>query len=296
MGIAQSVAFALLALAAGPRDEVAPQIATDRTYLTFSCPTRLPGASLAQGTYLFVTLRSVGGQSLVDVYTADASRHVARVLGIDSTGSYGLRTPATPCAPGARPIRGWYNVPYARDIELVYDRAEAAEISKTFGMQVPYSVVPIGDLDLVGAYPVAGVRRSAPLLVAGAGAMIALPIESSRLGALIERTRGTFGPVDHLRVARLIIAERAGAVARDRTALRQLGVMLDALQRAARERETARAARLVNVIAATIGNLNPPSDVLAKYGVLPPPRDFVLTLERIDAHVRAFTRATRPDR
>lgn len=60
---------------------------------------------------------------------------------------------------------------------------------------------------------------------------------------------------------------------------------------AARSRDTLLAERIADGIEATIANLNPPAPLLAKHGVLPPPRDFVLTLERVGAHVRAFTRA-----
>jgi hypothetical protein len=273
--------------------ENAPQVATDRTYLTFSCPTRLPGASLAPGTYLFAVLRSVGGQSLIDVYTDDASRHVARFLGVDGVGASETRPSRTAdrgCEATAQPRRGWFNTPHARDIEFVYSRAEAGELSKTLGIDVPYSVLPVDDLELVGAYPVAGVRRGASLMFAGAGAMVAFPAESSRLGTLIVNAGPSFGPVDHLKAARLIVAERAGAVARERTLLQQLGALLDAVQRAAREKDTASAARLADGIAATIANLNPPSHVLAKHGILPPPRDFVVMLEQVGAHVRAFAR------
>lgn len=294
MVLAPTVAVALFALAAstaGAGGGVSPQVPTDRTYLTFSCPTRLPGAPLPAGTYLFVTLRSVGGQSLIDVYTADASKRVARVLGIDGAGPPDAAPAAPDCPPLHRPSRGWFNMPLAGDIEFVYSSAEAVELSRTYGMQVPYSVMPVGDLDLVGAYPIAGVRRTAPLLVAGAGAMVALPVESSPLGAFIAKKGSAFGPADHLTAARIIVAERAGAVARERTLLRQLGTMLDALQRAARQNDTELAGRLAAGFEATIVNLNPPSHLLAKHGELPPPRDFVVTLERLGAHVRAFTRA-----
>lgn len=292
MGIAPSVAVALFALAAGlsgPR-EVSPQVATDRTYLTFSCPTRLPGAVLPAGTYLFVTLRSVGGQSLIDVYTADASQRVARVLGIDGVGQDDTTRARAACPPAPQPRRGWFNIPHARDIEFVYSTTEAAEASRAYGVQLPYSVLPVGDLELVGAYPVAGVRHTPALVVAGAGGLVSLPAESSRLGALAARAGADFGAADHITAARLIVTERAGAWPRERTLLKQLGVMLDTLQRAARERQLEQAGRLVIGIESTLANLNPPSHVLAKYGVLPPPRDFVLTLERIGAHVRAFAR------
>lgn len=305
MGIAPSVAVALLVLVAngvGARDEVAPQVQTDRTYLTFSCTTRLPGATLPPGTYLFVKIRSVGGQSLIDVYTADASRQVARVLGVESPNADTRQrdlSPASPegvtgCPPVTQPRRGWFNTPNAYGIEFVYTRAESEEFAKMLGVQLPYSVLPVGDLGLVGAYPVAGAGRGTPLMAAGAGALVALPTQSSRLGSLIASVGTAFTPAHHLMVARMIAVERAGAVERERTLFEQVGKLLDAVQRAAREGDTAMAAKLASGLEATLVNLNPPVQALARRGILPPSRDFVLTLEQIGANVHAFARTLRP--
>lgn len=313
MRTARTALFVLLAGAVSPLPaaaEVSRQVATDRTYLTFSCPVRVPGAELADGTYLFVVARSVGGQSLIDVYTADASRQIVRFLGMAGRNPREPRTARVTSTPSvtnaaggigaARGVclerpqarRGWYPAPDAIGIEFVYSQVEAAELSMTAGMRVPYATLPIGDPDLLGAYPVAGLNLFAPVLLAGAGGLVPLPSETTKLGLLAAAAGSGFGPQDHLTAARIIVVERARVAPEERALLAQLLGLLETLQRASRGRDTARTAKLARGVEATLANLNPPVEDLARNGLLPPPRDFILMLEQIDAHVRAFMRAT----
>lgn len=309
MRTARTVLFVLLAAAVSALPataEVSRQVATDRTYLTFPCPVRVPGAELAAGTYLFVVARSVGGQSLIDVYTADASRQIVRFLGIagrnpreprtaratsGSSAASGVSPAGGVCPEQPQARRGWYPAPDAMGIEFVYSQVEAAELSMTAGMRVPYATLPIGDPDLLGAYPVAGLNLFAPVLLAGAGGLVPLPSETTKLGLLAASAGSGFGPQDHLTAARIIVVERARVAPEERALLAQLLGMLDTLQRVSRRRDAARTERLARVVEATLANLNPPVDDLARKGLLPPPRDFILTLEQIGAHVRAFMRA-----
>ena len=272
--------------------EIASQPPVDRAYLSFPCPTRIPGATLHAGTYLFVITASAGGQSLIDVYTADAdSRRVARFLGVESRGTRPPQAASGACPAIAAPRRGWFDAVDASGLEFVYGREEAAALARTTGARLPFSVLPVGDRDLVGAYPVAGLGVLEPVLLIGAGSLVALPSERSRLGLLIAKTGASFGPADHLRAARLILAERAAHATDERILLQQLGHMLDALQRAARGRDAALTDRLGHGLVSTLTNLAPPTHELARRGILPPPRDFVLLLEQLGAHVRAFLRA-----
>ena len=298
MRIAPAAVIAVIAslVSAPPATaELAGQVPTDRAYLTFPCPARVPGAQLAAGTYLFVIADSLGGQSLIDVYTADASRHIARFLGIAGRNPREAATAraanamnACPDRPQAR--RGWYPAPDAMGIEFVYDAMEAAELSVTMGVRVPYATLPVGDAALLGAYPVAGLSLFAPVILAGAGSLVPLPSETSPLGLLAAEAGSGFGPQDHLTAARLLVIDRARAAANERVPLTQLLRLLDALQRASRGRDTEVTERHARVVEATLANLNPPADWLARRGILPPPRAFVLMLEQIGAHVRAFKR------
>jgi hypothetical protein len=234
--------------------------------------------------------RALGGQSLIDVYAADASRHITRFLGVAGRNPREPREPGTGCPELTQARRGWYPASGAMGIEFVYSQGEAAELSMTQGARVPYATLPIGDPELLGAYPVAGRNLFAPVLLIGAGALVPLPGETSPLGLLVAAAGSGFGPQDHLTAARILVIERALATPDERAVLTQLLSLLDALQRASRGRDAARTERLARGVEASLANLSPPIDALARRGLLPPPRDFVLTLEQVGAHVRAFMR------
>ena len=285
-----SIAVIAAAVSALPATaEVGRQVPTDRTYLTFPCPARIPGAQLTAGTYLFVVARSLGGQSLIDVYTADASARIVRVLGIAGRNQREARVAHSGCPERPEALPGWYPARGAMGIEFVYSQVEAAELS-VMGLHVPYATLPIGDPALLGAYPVAGLHLFANVLLTGAGSLVPLPSETSPLGLLAAAAGSGFGPQDHLTAARILVIERARVAADERALLTLVLGQLDALQRAARGREDAMTRRLARGVEATLANLNPPVDALARLGVLPPPRDFVLMIEQVGAHVRAFRR------
>ena len=298
MRIARAALIAVIATvvsALPAKAELASQVPTDRAYLTFPCPARVPGAQLAAGTYLFVIADSLGGQSLIDVYTADASRHIVRFLGVAGrnpreAGAARVANGPNACPDRPQARRGWYPAPDAMGIEFVYDQVEAAELSLTMGVRVPYATLPVGDIELLGAYPVAGLSLFAPVVLTGAGSLVPLPSETSPLGLLAVEAGSGFGPQDHLTAARLLVIERARAAANEREPLTQLLGLLDALQRASRGRNAALTERLARGVEATLANLNPPAEQLARRGILPPPRAFVLMLEQVGAHVRAFKR------
>jgi hypothetical protein len=172
-------------------------------------------------------------------------------------------------------------------------------MNRASGAFVPFSVLPVGDPDLVGAYPVAGFGVTDDVLMVGAGSLVPFASERSRLGMLAAKAGASFGPQDHLTAARLLVAERA-AETRDeemRVILKQVGLLLDALQRASRDGDATQTQRLTLGVASTLTNLAPPTHMLARRGILPRPRDFVLFIERIGAHVGAFARSThRPSR
>lgn len=287
IALACHLAAPLPALANDPDDK--HQLPTDRTYLTFPCVTRVPGATLAAGTYLFVVIEAVGGQALIDVYASDASAHLARFLGVERP--YALVRPARESCPETPDLRrGWFHGRGTLGYEFVFEEREAADLALTRGVQVPYTPLRVHDVDLVGAYPVAGLSTPSPLLIFGAGSAVTIPSETSMLGRLIAASGASFGPLDHLTAARLIVADRAARVPREETLLRQLESLLAAMQTTARKGDAEATERLVRGFEATLLNLRPPTEVLARRGIFPPPRDFQLTLEQLGAHVRAFAR------
>lgn len=296
MRIVPISAIALLFQLANPQcafasgvDRDKNQLPTDRTYLTFPCATRVPGATLAAGTYLFVVVEAVGGQALIDVYASDASAHLARFLGVERPYAF-VRPPRTGCPAAPDVRRGWFHGPGTLGYEFVFEQREASDLALTEGLQLPHTPLRVHDPDLVGAYPVAGLSMPSPLLIFGAGSAIAIPSETSTLGRLVAAAGASFGPLDHLTAARIIVSERAARVPREETLLLQLESLVAAIQSTARKGDAIATERLVRGFEATLLNLRPPTEVLARRGILPPPRDFQLTLEQLGAHVRAFAR------
>jgi hypothetical protein len=63
---------------------IAQPLPTDRVYVEFTRPVRVPGTTLEAGQYLFVLGMPVGGQAVIDVYRGPDSRLIASCLAVES--------------------------------------------------------------------------------------------------------------------------------------------------------------------------------------------------------------------
>ena len=271
----QGIALVVCAVAVaclGAAKALYAQIPTDRTYLEFTSPARIPGATLAPGMYLFVIGRSVGGQAVIDVYSADGSRFIAACLAIESrlprparstTLDFPRATPAT--------LRAWFHPSNPHGYEFVYSQQEAREIVASTGMSIPYAAFTPANRDLVGAFPV---RNLAPTVT-----------------MLFEPFDDTLGLHEHL------VAARRAAV-RTAESQREFKIMLEVLERnvaqlqaAYRRNDRKAAAQYRRVVDSMISNLMPNELEIAAHRQVRIPRDVVITLERVAAHVRAATEA-----
>jgi hypothetical protein len=110
------------------------QINSDRlTYVTFSAPVALPGATLAAGTYAFKLLDSVANRNVVQIFDKEQTKLFATVMAIaaqrneptDDTVITFREAPSN--APPA--IRFWYYPGEKAGQEFAYPRAQAALIA-----------------------------------------------------------------------------------------------------------------------------------------------------------------------
>lgn len=282
------VAVALFAAAS----ELSAQIPTDRTYLEFSAPARIPGATLAPGMYLFVVGRGVGGQMVIDVYSADGGRLIATCLAIETA----LPRPAgstTLDYPGTSPatLRAWYPAAHMRGVEFVYGASEARELATRFGVPVPHASFKAANRDLVGAFPVGRTTAVPMMRVAGPGAVAPAATGTSGVTTLLEPFDEALAPHQHLTMARRLLIERARRVPeRERPLLNVTGRLVGALHSAYRRGSEKAVGETLAVIEASLTNLMPAAAVVAERRLEPLPRGTALVLERVRAHVRAFAR------
>lgn len=262
------------------------QIPTDRTYLEFATPIRIPGASLAPGMYLFVLSTPVGGQFIIDIYSADGSRLVATTLAVESPLPKPPSVTTLDYAAGqAAALRAWFPAASRGGVEFVYSRAEALALFTSTGLPVPYAPFRPASRELIGAFPVAratGVPRMGSI---GAGTVTPLPVATSGRTALFETMDEGLGPHQHLTTALRVIAARAPSANRqERLGLDNLGQDLAAMQaayrRGARDDAAERLDRLTQKIATLMAGAQT--------------RETRLALERVQAHVSAFARFLRP--
>lgn len=276
------LAVAVLAATTG----LGAQIPTDRTYLEFATPIRIPGASLAPGMYLFVIGRPIGGQFIIDIYSADGARLVATTLAVESPLAKPAAVTTLDYAAGAAPaLRAWFPAASLAGVEFVYSRADATALFSATGLPVPYAPFRPATRDLVGAFPVSRATPVPRISVAGAGIVAPLPVATAGRTAVIEAVDETLGPHLHLTTARRVLAERATVLSRrDRLGLDNLGQDVSALQAAFRRgKHTDASERLQRVMQKV--------DALIAGA---PARDTVLALERVRAHAAAFAKFLRP--
>ncbi|HEX6322415.1 MAG TPA: hypothetical protein VFZ36_01715 [Vicinamibacterales bacterium] len=284
------VAACLFAVLGGTeaKAELRAQFTTDRAYLRFGSPTRLPGATLAPGTYLFVIGRPVGGQTIIDVYTSDGSRLVASCLAMESRLRRPSRTTTLDYAVSPSALRAWFHPANRRGVEFVYGRAEATDLSTATGLPVPYAAFTPSNRDLVGAFPVGTATPVPPIAVVNAAAIAPAATGTSGI-AVLDLFNDTLGPREHLMAARRILAERASASQpHERVLLETLGIYVGRLQSAflRNDRKGMQSAR--RVLEASIVNLTPDPREIAARRQEPRPRETLQALERVRAHVRAF--------
>lgn len=245
--------------------------------------------------YLFVIGRPVGDQSIVDIYSSDGARLIATCLAIDSTVPRPSRR-TTVDFPGGSPtaLRAWFHPANPIGIEFVYNQAEAKSIFGETGLPVPYSAFKASNRDLVGAFPV---RRLTPLPVMGAataGGIAPAPTGTTGLTALFEPFDDTLGPHAHLTAARRLIAARARDLPAQKILLETLGRQVSQLQAAYRKNHRKDVADGVRLIERTIENLLPNEALILARRQARLPRGAVVALERVRAHVAAFTRDAAP--
>ena len=295
----RTVLAALLACAvasSGVTAELSAQIPADRTYLEFTSPVRIPGATLAPGMYLFVIGRLVGDQSIVDVYSSDGTRLIATCLAVETA----LPRPArrtTVDFPHVSPaaLRAWFHPANPVGFEFVYDQTEAKELFSQTGLAVPYTAFKPSNRDLVGAFPV---RRLTPLPMLGvANAAAIAPAMSGTKGvtALFEPFDDTLGPHDHLLSARRLIAKRGEQVSADRRAIFDtLGRQISQLQSSYRKNDRKEVGEWLRLVEKMLLNLMPNEDLILARKQVRPSRETIVLLERVQAHVNAFKRLAIP--
>jgi hypothetical protein len=282
--------LALAVASSGVTAELSAQIPADRTYLEFTSPVRIPGATLAPGMYLFVIGRPVGDQSIIDVYSSDGSRLIATCLGVDST----LPRPSSRTTvdfPRVSPstLRAWFNAASAYGMEFVYGQTEAKALFSETGLAVPYTSFKTGSRDLVGAFPV---RRVTPLPlvgVANAAAMVPTAAGTAGVTGLFEPFDDSLGPHDHLTSARRLIAERAAELPpQSKAMLETLGRQVSQMQAAFRKGDRKEVDEWLRLVDKMIYNLLPNEDLIIARRQQRLPREIIVVLERVQAHVKAF--------
>lgn len=274
--------WALAVACLGAATELYAQIPTDRTYLEFTSPARIPGAALAPGMYLFVIGPPVGDQAIIDVYSADGSRLVASSLAIESR----LQRPARQTlldfrAPGPATLRAWFHPSNMAGYEFVYSPQEAREIFEATGQLAPYAAFPLSDRNLVGAIPIRYVTPLPVIRLANAGAV------APGYGTAILEPFDTLGPHEHLLAARRVASTAAQSQPDFKALLELIERSVAQLQAAYRrdDRKAMEQHRLL--IERTLENLMPDEAEIAAHRQMRLPRDVVLALERVAAHVRA---------
>jgi hypothetical protein len=104
------------------------------TYLTFSGPVQIPGATLAAGTYMFKLADSQSNRHIVQVFDKDGSKLFATLLAIPDKRMdppdknivlFGERPAGSPQA-----IKAWWYPGDSYGDEFVYPRSQALKIAK----------------------------------------------------------------------------------------------------------------------------------------------------------------------
>jgi len=122
-------AMVALAAPAAHADE-----ANKLTYLTFSGPVQIPGATLAAGTYMFKLADSQSNRHIVQVFDKDGSKLYATLLAIPDKRMdppdknivlFGERPAGSPQA-----IKAWWYPGDSYGDEFVYPRSQALKIAK----------------------------------------------------------------------------------------------------------------------------------------------------------------------
>lgn len=289
----------LLALAVaspGVIAELNAQIPADRTYLEFTSPVRIPGATLAPGMYLFAMGAPVGDQLIVDVYSADGSRWIATCLMIESK----LPRPAgrtTTDFPRVSPktLRAWFQPASLIGLEFVYSQAEARELFAETGLSIPYAAFKPANRDLLGAFPV---RRVTPLPVVGVaapGTLTPTVVGTRGVTAVFEPFDESLGPHEHLTTARRLLAAHARTVSpSEKLLFETVERQISHMQAAYRKNNRKDVAASIQTVERTIVNLLPNEEMILARRQVRPPRETVIVLQRVAAHVRAFSRVAAP--
>lgn len=272
------------------------QIATGRVYLQFHTPARLPGATLAPGMYLFVLGQSVGGQVVIDVYSADGSRLVATCLAVESA----LPRPSASTTldyPGTSPatLRAWYPAARQRGVEFVYSVTEARDLFARTGVPVPHAPFQAGNRELVGAFPVGRTAAVPMMRISGAAAVAPAATGTSGMAVLVQPFDNALEPHQHLTAARRIVAQRAARVSEpERPTLHVMNRLLAELHSAYSGGHEKTVRERIGTIEASLTNLMRDPRDFENQRVEPLPRETALVLERVRAHVLAFARALPP--
>lgn len=271
--------------------DLGAQILSDPIYFEFTSPVRIPGTTLSPGTYLFVVGRPVGGQTIVDVYSADGARLLATCLTIEST----LPRPAASTTvdfPGVSPatLRAWFPLRKRRGLEFVYRAEEGHELFTASGMPVPYAAFETANRDLVGAFQVRRVTAAPVLTPVNAAAVAPAFVGTSGATALLFDE--SLDPAAHLTAARRAMMIQASRSPEPfRTLLEVLTEHFPRLQSAYLRRDRPQTAATLKMIENSIVSLVPTQADLTMHRRQPLPRDLLLSLERVQAHLRAFARA-----
>jgi hypothetical protein len=272
--------------------ELGAQSPSDQTYLEFASPVRIPGTTLPPGTYLFVVGRPVGGQSIVDVYSADGERLLATCLTIETA----LPRPAASTTvdfPGISPatLRAWFPLRKRRGLEFVFMAAEGHELFTAAGVPVTYAAFKTANRDLVGAFQVRRVTAAPVLTPVNAATVAPAFVGTSGATVLLTRVDESLDPAAHLTAARRAMKTQASRSPEPfRTLLGVLTEQLPRLQSAYLRSDRAQTAVILRMIENSIVSLMPTPADLTMRRRQPLPRDLLLSLERVQAHLRAFAR------
>lgn len=112
----------------------------ERTYLTFSAPVELPGATLPAGTYLFKLADSMTNRHIIQVFDRDEKQIFATILAVPAermevTGENVITFRES--AEGQTPaVKYWYYPGDKIGHEFVYPRGQAAQIAERTGEDV----------------------------------------------------------------------------------------------------------------------------------------------------------------
>jgi len=138
------VLFAALVLAVMVMPSAHADEWNKQTYLTFSGPVQVPGASLPAGTYMFKLADLQGNRHVVQVFDKDGTKLYTTILAIpdqrleptDKPVVMFSETPAgTPAA-----IKAWFYPGDTIGDEFVYPKRRAVELAKTMKAIVPASM------------------------------------------------------------------------------------------------------------------------------------------------------------